>query len=409
MLTRGQFITALASTILIPIGSFGCSSNPKNTARLKGHADLQVAVDRARASAKTPGFAVAAIKGRETYAAVSGFRTMNEKYPVTLADRWHIGSVTKMMTAHLVATFVEQREFSWDSTIGELFGKIEPNMDPQYRDATLVHFLTHRSGMQLSSNDFSARMSEMTRKYIEQFGVAGPPPAGFDVGDFAGDPRVDRLHWTRAALQEPPVAPTGQDKRIYENGNYVVVASILEQLADRDYEQLMRERVFTPLRMSNAGFGPPGTDRSSEIAPTDPYGHRRHDGRVTMLPPSGPPRPDNPPVLSPSGRVHTSLSDIAQFMRDHVSGHRREAAHLSAESYNVMHNPPFGDDYAMGWITRERGGIGHGGTNGAWLAILEIRPAENVGVFVATNLGPPDETAPAANTLIAESFDFLTG
>ncbi len=404
MITRAEFLVGLGGLLVTPVGISGCGSLGQQSVRIHRSSKLQAAVDQARTDADAPGFVAVVTSGRTVFAAVSGYRTTDLKHRVTLRDRWHIGSVTKMMTAHLVAAAVETGLVSWDSTIGSLFEVVEPNIHPQYYEATLTHFLSHRSGMQLSSDDFSNRMSALTHEYISAFGAAGPPPIGFVQGDFTGDPRIDRLHWTRAALQEPPVAPLGQSKRIYENGNYIVLASVLEHLFNQSYEEMMCEQVFVPLGMANAGFGPPGAEASAGSIPTDPYGHRRSDGSTIMRPPTGPPRPDNPPVLSPSGRIHVSPSDIARFMQDHLAGTQGRDAHLSAETYQKLHTPPFGDDYAMGWIVRDSGGIGHGGTNGAWLAVLEIRPDVDVGAFVATNLGPPQETAPAANSLIDSMF-----
>lgn len=378
-----------------------CATAPERNAGAQQA--LQGLVDKARINAEAPAFAAVIVKDDKTDMAVSGRRSMNKKTAAEIDDQWHIGSVTKMMIASLVARYVEKGEISWDTTIGELFSDAEPNIHPQYRDATLKHFLAHRSGMRLDSDAFSTRMSALTAGWIAENGAAGPPPIGFAECDFTGDPKIDRFHWARAALQEPPAAPLGEPKRIYENGNYIVLAALLEHVTGRIYEDLMREMLFEPLGMSEAGFGPPGDGALDE-----PYGHHRNPEGVTeIFPPNGPARPDNPPVMSPSGRVHASLSDMAKFMRDHIAGHRGEKALMAPEIYQALHTPPFGDDYAFGWILRDSGGIGHGGANGKWLAIVEIRPEENAGVFVATNLGPPSETAPAANALITELFDLI--
>ncbi len=362
-------------------------------------------VDATHAEIDGPALVAVIVMGDERLIAVSGHRTMRGTFAVTPNDRWHIGSISKMMTSALVARLVDKGLLDWEMTVEEAFGEVEPNIHPQYRSATLIDFLSHRSGMSLASDEFSTRMSMMTARYLDQHGAKGPTPPGFKDGDFVGDPRIDRLHWTQAALQEAPVAPLGGPKRRYENGNYVVVASWLELLLDVSFEELMRTALFAPLGMENAGFGPPGTIG----AITDPIGHQRGpDGSIRMFPPEGPSRPDNPPVLSPSGRVHVSPTDIALFMQDQIAGAQGRQGLLQPETYTVLHSPPFGDDYALGWIVRDSGGLGHGGTNGKWLALLEIRPSQNIGVFVATNLGPPKETSDALSTLTADLFDLAT-
>ena len=310
-----------------------------------------------------------------------------------------------MMTATLAARLVEQGVTDWSDPVGALYGDVEADIEPQYAGATLVHFLAHRSGMRLDSDAFSRRMSGLTEEWIRTTGIAGPAPIGFQDGDFTGDPRVDRRHWARAALQEPPVAPLGEPRRIYENGNYVVVASILEHLTDTPYEELMRRTLFEPLGMTGAGFGPPGTLTDAGTW-SDPLGHTHGaSGVLTMFPPMGPERPDNPPVLSPSGRAHLTAEDVARFMNDHMAGHRGEPALLQPGTYRLLHTPPFGDDYALGWILRDEGGLGHGGTNGKWLAVLEIRPDQDLGVFVATNLGPPEAVSAEVDALVSTLFE----
>ena len=361
---------------------------------------VQELVDKARTDARAPGFAAVMVDKDRTMLAVSGVRSLKSKQSVSLTDKWHIGSVSKMMTASLTARLVEKGVLDWDSEIGSLFSDVEPNLHQQYRSANIVHFLSHRSGMRLNTSSFSDRMSNYTLDFLRMNGPAGPVPVGFDNGDFTGNPTIDRRHWTRAALQETPVASLGTNKRIYENGNYVVVAAILEHLTGISYEELMRTEVFDPLAMTGAGFGPPGQNSESK----QPHGHSRTEGLVTEFPPNGPRRPDNPPVLSPSGRIHLTLSDMAKFMRAHIAGLRGRDGFLKTETYQRLVRPPFGDNYALGWIVRESGGFGHGGTNGKWLAVLEIRPEEERGAFVVTNLGPPQETSAAANALVSKLF-----
>ncbi len=406
-MTRRGPGAARVSALFIPVTLSllgGCSEadvDSVHSPKLVTPPEAQAAVDQARSEADAPAFAAVVVRGVETFAAVSGSRAFAASPEVTLQDPWHIGSVTKMMTATLVARFVERGLLTWDTTLEDVLGDVEPEMHPQYRRATLVHVLAHRTGMQLTGDGFGERMAALTQAYLEEHGAGRPPPLGFAEGDFTGDATVDRLHWTRAALREPPAALLGAPRRIYENGNYVIAATVLEHRTGRSWEELMVDELFGPLGMNGAGFGPPGGNDPI----TAPIGHTRTaEGEVTAYPPEGPERPDNPPVLGPSGRVHLTLADMAAFMRDQIRGHRGSDGLLSASTYQVLHTPPFGDDYAFGWIERESGGLGHGGTNGKWLAVVEIRPEADIGVFVATNLGPPEATASAADVLMEKLF-----
>jgi CubicO group peptidase (beta-lactamase class C family) len=124
-------------------------------------------------------------------------------------------------------------------------------------------------------------------------------------------------------LEKKPAA-TPDTHFAYSNFGYMVAGAMLEQVAQRSWEQLLQEHLFKPLRMRTAGFGPP-----KQVA--------GHNGK--------PPRPpvfDNPPVLGPAGTVHCSLRDWAAFARLHLRGARGEkTALLRPESFATLHADPY--------------------------------------------------------------------
>jgi hypothetical protein len=91
--------------------------------------------------------------------------------------------------------------------------------------------------------------------------------------------------------------------------------------------------------------------------------------------------PDNPAVLGPAGRVHMSLPDLALYL----DAHRDRASLLKAESWNTLHTPLFGGDYAFGWIVRPDGVLWHNGTNGQWYAAMQFSAAKGVSAAAACN------------------------
>jgi CubicO group peptidase (beta-lactamase class C family) len=60
----------------------------------------------------------------------SGWHTEGRpKVPVTLNDRFHLGSDTKAMTALPAAMLMEEVELRWDSTVAEVFPELVGPMD----------------------------------------------------------------------------------------------------------------------------------------------------------------------------------------------------------------------------------------------------------------------------------------
>jgi hypothetical protein len=99
---------------------------------------------------------------------------------------------------------------------------------------------------------------------------------------------------------------------------------------------------------------------------------------------------DNPPVLSPAGRVHCTIQDWAKFVADQLRGARGEKALLQPGSYKKLHTPPFGGDYALGWIVVQRdwaGGtaLNHGGDNTMNFANVWVAPARDFAVLMCVN------------------------
>jgi hypothetical protein len=78
-------------------------------------------------------------------------------------------------------------------------------------------------------------------------------------------------------------------------------------------------------------------------------------------------------------------------MRSEAHG---EEALLKPETYRTLQTPPFGGDYALGWVAVERewgGGkvLTHAGSNTMNLAVAWLAPLRDFAVLVVTNQGGP--------------------
>src|SRR5687767_13913035 len=94
-----------------------------------------------------PGMAAAVVQGGDTVAlGVAGVRTRGKPDNIAAADRIHIGSDTKAMTAMLCGILVDEGKLKWTQTLGETFSEMKKSMHPQYHAVTLEQLLTHRGG-----------------------------------------------------------------------------------------------------------------------------------------------------------------------------------------------------------------------------------------------------------------------
>ncbi len=289
-----------------------------------------------------------------TTVGVAGVRKRGTEVPATRDDLWHLGSDTKAMTATLVAKLVEQGRLKWETTVAEVFPELADKFHPDMHGVTLLHLLSHRSGLR----------------------------PNLDLGRYLGDDvKRLRLRAVRDELARKPAHKPGSHYE-YSNLGYIIAGAMVERVTSKTWEDAMRDEVFTPLKMGSAGFG--GTGTRGQI--DQPWPHRA-GGEPT---PENGPAMDNPPVMGPAGRVHCTIQDWAEFVQDQLRGARGEPALLSAASYQKLHTPPFGGEYALGWLVVERdwaGGIAlnHGGDNTMNFANVWVAPKRDFAILVCVN------------------------
>lgn len=324
-------------------------------------ADLDsIAVTTLEASG-APGVAVMRIIGDEVDIGVAGLRAIDDEAVIGRDDLWHMGSNSKAMTATLVARLVEQGVVDWDDTIGQHLGEAVPDMDPAYRDLTFRHLLSHHAGI-------APNVGMVAMIAFNQQGASGDP---------LPPQRID--YATRVLTQSPAATP--ETGFLYSNAGYVVAAAMIEQVTGESWETLITREVFEPLGMNSAGFGAPG----SADAVDQPRGHRGGLFGSRAMEPG--PMADNPPVMGPGATVHVSLPDLARFLQAHLAGARgEETGYLTAESWQTLHTPPFGGNYAMGWGFNGTQLL-HAGSNTMWFVQMVIEPPTGRAYVVAFNDG----------------------
>ncbi len=329
-----------------------CAASAPDPGRL-GDGQLATVLESLRSRHNLPALAGFILQGGELREmAAVGQRRADQPDAVTIEDLWHLGSNTKAMTASLAALYVEGGALRWETTLAELFPEQAAAMQPAYAPVTVLDLLTHRSG--LPAND------------TEGYGLAS------------------RAIFAERALRLKPARKRGTF--LYSNVGYILAGHVLERIAGKPWEDLLRTEIFAPLDMRYAGYGPPGAN-----GPTAPWGHLSRKKAWSPRDPSQP-GADNPALLGPAGTVHARLSDYAKFVQWHLEGARGRAHLLDPATFARLHTPPRGGDYALGWgcFQRAWGGgevLSHSGSNTMWFATVWLAPKANFAVFAVTNAG----------------------
>jgi len=305
------------------------------------------------------------IDGKLAADAALGVRALGHPETVTTNDRWHIGSDTKAFTATLVARLVEQGVMSFDDTLAASFPAFAAAMDPAYRNVTVTQLLSHTAGLPPLTDDKDL------------------PPFMAVIKSASGE-RAQREAIARKYLTMPPASKAGDFK--YSNLGFIIVGAIAEARTGKTWEDLIREQIFAPLGIKNAGFGPPGGPGKFD----QPRGHKEEAGKLVALDPVSADA-DNPWALGPAGTINIALKDWLLFAQDQLDGEHGRGKLLKQETYRKLHTPVTGN-YALGWGAK-LGPDGvpvlltHTGSNGFWVADIRIMPKHDMIFLVATNAG----------------------
>ena len=326
-----------------------------------------------------PALAIVVVKdGQIRERSAVGVRKLGDATPVTTNDVFHIGSCTKSMTATLAAMLIEEGKLRWDTTIAEVFPDLAGQMNPQYKTVTVEQLMHHRGGVPTE-----------------------PPSAAWKVAwKQNGTPVEQRREFITTVLSLPPATKPGT-KMIYSNQGYAILGVMLEKITGTPWETLINQKLFVPLHMTTAGVGAPGTVDAVD----QPWGHVHKLGLTVPV------QLDNPPAISPAGRVHCSLDDLAHYVMLHLHESQTNGL-LKAATLKKLHTPTADEDYACGWVVLDRDWAGgkalmHNGSNTMWYLVMWLAPDKDFAVIAATNIAGPDAEKACDDAATAMIFKYL--
>ena len=107
-------------------------------------AKLDQFFDRLAEKNKAMGSLTIARDGKILYTRAIGYSQINgtEKKPLTAANRFRIGSITKMFTAAMILQLLEEGKLMLTDTLDKFFPQI-----PNAKKITIAQILAHRSGI----------------------------------------------------------------------------------------------------------------------------------------------------------------------------------------------------------------------------------------------------------------------
>ena len=151
-----------------------------------------------------------------------GFARENKQIPINAETPLHLASISKPITAMAILKLVEAKKLHLDQNVNTILKKFP------YPEITILHLLNHRSGLSKYEH------------YIEEAKIK--PKKNY----FTNQEVLDIF-----IKNKPKLARETDSGFMYNNLNYALLASIIENITKMPYPEAMQEMVFKPLKMKN--------------------------------------------------------------------------------------------------------------------------------------------------------------
>lgn len=337
---------------------------------------LQVIADALREQTDAPGLALAVVQnGQIIEQAVSGVANVGRGTPLSLTSRLHWGSTTKSLTGTVLARLFTDGVIRPDTAIAELFPDLE--MHDAYRTVTVAGLMRHEGAIAPYTRFGRAEVERMT--------------------SYTGTPTQKRRAFISDVLAEEPTGTPG-GQFLYSNAGITIAAAMAEQASGMSWEELVRDYVFKPAGMTDAGFGMPASAQN----PNGTRGYSQFPGRPTEALPFGMFSEINP-MLAPSGDVSSSIGGFAKYAAFHLAGLKGETPSIPQSGFEQIHTIAAGSQslrdgaahYSYGWEITDWPLLDgasthwHNGSNGAFYAEIRLIPDSDLAVVIMANSGGP--------------------
>lgn len=303
---------------------------------------------------------------------------------------FEIGSITKILTALLLADMVDRGEVTLDAPVSELLPKGARIPAWPGRPITLLDLATHTSGLPLRPTNLASSHTALN-KY-----------AGYAANDLYAGLATYKLSREPGTVYE------------YSNWGYALLGAALAHRTDMKFETLLQTRVLLPLGMTDTAF-----------VATPPMLQRLAPGHDEQLRPVG---LQEVGAIAPATGLLSTARDLRRFL-EAMLGKRKSTLTPALQRMLAVSKPS--DDrwttVALGWRTTTLDGQAVVWSNGradGYRSYIGLDRDQHIGVVALANAGtgrgvddvgahlvnahfPADLRQPGAQVAIAVATDVL--
>ena len=349
---------------------------------------LEKIVLEAQREFQTPAISLAILRGGEIiFEAGYGTRTLGAEETVDADTSYAIASMSKSMTAAILAGLVEQGAISWDDRVSDYLPDFRLQDGTASREFRVRDLLIHNSGLRSEAGGTIWYGSDRTRLEV-----------------------VRRLRFLR------PVSDF-RERFAYQNVTFLVAGLVAEAVSGERWDDLIQRRIFDPLGMTRSFPTLSARDASAIGNIASP--HALIQGQTSVIPYRG---HDN---IAPAASVHSTAHDLARylamFLNRGMAGEKRILSEASVAELHRSHmvgrdlvpvahprlKPAFAT-YGYGWFIDSYGGekrVYHSGGVDGMRGQIALFPERGSGVVVLSN----SENQYAYQSVLMTIEDWLIG
>ncbi|HRA33116.1 MAG TPA: serine hydrolase domain-containing protein [Thermomicrobiales bacterium] len=307
-----------------------------------------------------PGVAWGVLRDGEERTGALGVAKLTTGEPMRTDSLCRIASISKVFTATLAMILADEGTLDLDTPVSQYLPGVRISEAGIEDRITPRHLLSHGTGM---LGDY----------FVDQ-----------GLGEDALARAIGEFHTLRQ-YAEP------DELWFYCNSGFHLAGRVIEVVAGKPFDAVMRERVFEPPGLERACF-------FSHEAIVHPHaiGHNQVAPGADEHVPAGQYYPRN---RLPAGGIYANIPDLLRFARFHLGdGTSNGQRVMNAEALRAMREPQrqaanWADQWGIGWDLREIDGvqvIGHGGSINGFKSLLTVVPERQSALVLLTNSGRGD-------------------
>lgn len=230
-------------------------------------------VENARKQWGAVGLAVTVVKGDEViFKKGYGVRELNTNDAVDINTLFACASTTKAMTAIGMGILVDEGKVNWNDPVIKYLPDFQLYDPYVTRELRIKDLLLHNSGV--GNTDFL-----------------------WSFMDISSEEVLKKLRLVKPSY-------SFRSSFVYQNIFYLAAGEVIEKVSGRPWEEFIKERVFSPLGMTNTYptlKAAPNTNRTKP--------HMKVDGKMMVI------EDMSADAIGPAGSVWSSIDDIGKWVK----------------------------------------------------------------------------------------------